>query len=271
MTTGKTTSNVLSDSVKVTWITGGGTGIGRALALAYASDGWTVVVSGRREDALLKTQELAMAFSGQVMVHVCDVTIESQIIEVVEDISLKYGRLDLVIANAGYAQNGWFTELDLQDWKRQFDVNFFGLISTVQHSIPLLTQTHGQVVLISSVMAYIRFPKSSAYCASKAAVTALGETLQLELGKHHVQCTVIHPGFIESEIGQINTEGRYDASLSDQRPQQFMWTAKDAAKVMKRGIDKRRSHITITWHGKVGEWASRHFPRLLLWLQRTFG
>jgi len=269
--TDKTKSNSLGDSVKVAWITGGGSGIGRALALEYASDGWAVVVSGRREDVLLKTQQLAATFNGQVMVQVCDVTIESQVLEVVQKISVDYGRLDLVIANAGYAQNGWFTELNLKDWQRQFDVNFFGLISTVQHSISLLTETHGQVVLISSVMAYIRFPKSSAYCASKAAVTALGETLQLELGKYNVQCTVIHPGFIESEIGQINTDGRYDASLSDQRPQRFMWKAKDAAKVMKRGIARKRSHITITWHGKAGEWASRHFPRVVLWLQRTFG
>ena len=271
MGTGKIKSNTLNDSIHVAWITGGGSGIGRALALEYASEGWIVVVSGRREEALIETQQLALGRSGEVVPHVCDVTVESQIVSVVTEITGQYGRLDLVIANAGYAQNGWFTELDLKDWKRQFDVNFFGLISTVQHSLPLLKETHGQVVLISSVMAYIRFPKSSAYCASKAAVTALGETLQLELGKYNVQCTVIHPGFIESEIGQINTDGRYDAGLSDQRPQRFMWKAKDAAKVMKRGIARRKSHLTITGHGKVGEWAARHFPRLLLWLQRRFG
>ncbi len=253
---------------KVVWITGGGSGIGRSLALEYAKTGWLVVISGRREDALKETQALGQQEC--IQTHRCDVTKEFEVYKTVEWIENELGRLDLVIANAGYAQSGWFTDLSLNDWHRQFGVNFFGLISTVQAALPLLKQSKGQVVLMSSVMAYVRFSKSSAYCASKAAVTALGETLQLELDSFGVSCSIVHPGFVESEIGQINDEGRFDASLTDKRPTQFMWDTPRAARVMKRQLDKRKSHITITGHGKIGEFCARHFPRLVLWLQRRF-
>ncbi len=253
---------------KVAWITGGGSGIGRSLALEYAESGWIVVISGRREAALKETQSIGT--TDHIKVCRCDVTVESEVYKTVAWIEAEFGRLDLVIANAGYAQSGWFTALSLEDWHRQFGVNFFGLVSTVQASVPLLERSKGQIVLMSSVMAYVRFPKSSAYCASKAAVTALGETLQLELDSAGVSCSIIHPGFVESEIGQVNEEGQFDPSLKDKRPSQLMWDTPKAARVMKRQIDNRKSHITITGHGKIGEFCARHFPRLLLWLQRRF-
>ncbi len=251
----------------VVWITGGGSGIGRALALAYAQSSCEVVVSGRRMEALLETQRL-----GGANIHPlrCDVTKNNDLQQAIEWIEENFRRLDVVIANAGYAQSGLLENLSMANWKRQMEVNLFGLVATVQYSLPLLEQSGGQVVLMSSVMAYVRFPKSGAYAASKAAVTAFGETLQLELHHSAVDCTIVHPGFIESEIGQIDANGQYNPTLKDKRPSKLMWKADDAANVMKRAIDKRKSHVTITGHGKIGEWFARHAPRLLLWIQSRF-
>lgn len=251
----------------VVWITGGGSGIGRALALTYAQSGCEVVVSGRRLDSLLETQRLG---GDKIHPRCCDVTKENEVQQTLDWIRDTFHRLDVVIANAGYAQSGRLDELSITDWHRQMEVNLFGLVITVQQALPFLEKTGGQVVLMSSVMAYVRFPKSGAYAASKAAVTAFGETLQLELQHSSVDCTIVHPGFIESEIGQIDTNGKYDATLKDKRPSKLMWKASDAACVMKRAIDQRKSHVTITWHGKIGEWFARHAPRLLLWIQGRF-
>jgi len=252
---------------KVVWITGGGSGIGRALALEYAEYGHTVVISGRRVSALEDTKS---KYPDRITPIVCDVTKDDMVAQVVEEIVRLHHRIDVVIANAGYGQSGWVQKVEMNQWRRQFDVNFFGLVSTVRHSLPHLKRSGGQVVLMSSVMAYVRFIKSAPYCASKAAVTAFGETLQLELRDSKADCTIVHPGFVESEIGQINAEGTFDPTMHDRRPQHLMWTAERAARVMKRAIDRRRSHFTFTAHGVVGELLARFFPRALLWAMKRF-
>lgn len=257
----------VSQEKQVVWITGGGSGIGRSLAQAYANEGHTVVISGRRSVALEETKSL---HPGLIVPMVCDVTNDEMVENVVQQILALYQRIDVVIANAGYGQSGWVQKVEMHQWRRQFDVNFFGLISTVRHSLPHLKESGGQVVLMSSVMAYVRFIKSAPYCASKAAVTAFGETLQLELRDSKAGCTIIHPGFVESEIGQINAEGTYDPTMKDRRPQHLMWTGERAARVMKRAIDKRRSHYTFTAHGVLGELLARYFPRTLLWAMKKF-
>lgn len=257
----------MSTNEKVVWITGGGSGIGQSLAFAYASEGHTAIVSGRRASALEAT---ANAYPNQIVPIVCDVTNDAQVEAVVQTIIERFQRLDVVIANAGYGQSGWIQKVEMHQWRRQFDVNFFGLISTVRHTLPHVEASGGQVVLMSSVMAYVRFAKSAPYCASKAAVTAFGESLQLELKASNAGCTIIHPGFVESEIGQINAEGTFDPTMKDRRPQKLMWSGEKAARVMKRAIDKRKSHFTFTAHGVAGEFMARHFPRLTLWIMKRF-
>lgn len=254
---------------KVVWITGGGTGIGRALCLEYAKYGFQVVISGRRLDRLESVSADSRSFSGSVFPMVCDVTDEQQILDVIKEIKNRFHRLDIVIANAGYAQTGQLEDASIEDWHRQLNVNVIGAAKCATNSLPLLRETIGRVVFISSVMAYVRFPRSGLYSASKAALTAIGETLQLELDSG-VSCTIIHPGFVESEIGQIDSFGRYDSSATDHRPKRFMWSAEDAARVMIKGIRKRKSHLTITRHGIFGLHMARLFPRLVLWIQRNW-
>ena len=257
----------MSVGEKIVWITGGGSGIGQSLAFAYANDGHTVIVSGRRTTALEAT---AKKYPTKIVPLMCDVTDDTQVKAVVETIIQRFHRLDIVIANAGYGQSGWIQKVEMHQWRRQFDVNFFGLISTVRHALPHVKATGGQVVLMSSVMAYVRFAKSAPYCASKAAVTAFGESLQLELKDSKAGCTIIHPGFVESEIGQINAEGTFDPTMKDRRPQRLMWSGERAARVMKRAISKRKSHYTFTAHGLAGEFMARHFPKLTLWIMKRF-
>ena len=118
---------------QVVWITGGGSGIGRSLAQAYANEGHAVVVSGRRSAALEETKSLHPEL---IVPMVCDVTNDEMVEKVVQDILALFTRIDVVIANAGYGQSGWVQKVEMHQWRRQFDVNFFGLVSTVRHSLP---------------------------------------------------------------------------------------------------------------------------------------
>ena len=248
---------------EVVWITGAGSGIGQAMAIEYASRGFWVVVSGRREDRLVQVQKEIEASGGTCLASVCDVSQDAEIQASVAQIIEICGRLDIVIANAGFSVSGRLEGLSSDDWKRQFDVNVIGAMQTVRFALPYLEKTNGRAVLISSVMAYVGVAKTGAYAASKAALTAIGETLHLELLGTGISCTVVHPGFVESEIGQVSNDGVYNADIKDPRPAQLLWTKEKAAKVIFRAVAKRKRLFVFTAHGKFAVWMGRHCPAIV--------
>lgn len=250
---------------QVVWITGGGSGIGRSLALLYASKGYQVVISGRREDKLWETQSM-YSQEDSIVPMVCDVSVEVDVQSTVQKIVDQFQRLDILLANAGFAMGGSVVELSHEAWAKQMDVNLFGLLHCVRHAYPHLVKTGGRIALVSSVMAYTRTYKTGAYAASKSAVTAIGETLHIELQGTNVSCTVIHPGFVESEIGQVDATGHYNPTLKDNRPKQLFWTSEKAAGVMYTAIQKRKKMYTFTMHGTIAVLLARFVPSLMYWV-----
>lgn len=245
---------------KSVWITGGGSGIGRALALEFARQGARVAVSGRRLGKLESSVEAINAAGGTGLAVQCDVTEEQQVIEAVEQVVDEFGALDVAIANAGFGVGGRVEELSADDWRRQFDVNVVGAAITARHSLPELRKTDGRVVLMGSVAGTITQPGNSAYSASKYAVRAIGQALAMELADEGVSCTLVQPGFIESEIGQVDNKGEFREDWDDKRPQQLLWPADKAARVIVRAIEKRKREFTFTVHGKVASFFGKHMP-----------
>lgn len=248
---------------QVVWITGGGSGIGRALALAFAGEGANVAVSGRREDRLEEVVEAVGSKEGKALAVRCDVTDEASVAEAVQKVVRTLGGLDVAVANAGFSVAGRIEKLSAADWRRQLDVNVIGVAMTARYAIPHLRERGGRLVLIGSVTSMLPTPGVGAYAASKYAVRAIGQTLAVELHGSGVSCTTIHPGYIESEIAQVDNQGRFDASREDRRPQNLMWPADKAARVMIDAIAKRKREYTFTGHGKVGAFAGRHLPGLV--------
>lgn len=246
---------------QVAWVTGGSSGIGRALAVELARQGaGLVAVSGRREDRLAETVAAVEQAGGAGLAVPCDVTDEGAVLAAADRIADHGGKLDTVVANAGFGVAGRFEKLELADWRRQFDVNVFGAISTVKASLPHLRESRGRIGLVGSVMAYITFSKNGPYCASKAAVRAIGETLNLELHSAGVTTTVMHPGFVATELGQVDNRGVFKAERKDPRPGALMWQPQDAARVMARALYRRRRELVFTAHGKLGVFVSQKFP-----------
>lgn len=248
---------------QVAWITGAGSGIGRALALELARQGAVTVVSGRRADRLDEVVAAISSQGGRALSLACDVTDDDAVARTVATIAAELGGLDLAIANAGMAVRGRFEAMRIEQWRRQFDINVLGLVSTARHALPELRKRRGRLALMGSVAGYICHSGSSAYCASKFAVRAIGETLSQELHGSGVSCTSIHPGYVESEIAKVDDHGVFDPTREDRRPRQLMWPADRAARVMVRAIYKRKRECVVTGHGKLGAWMGRHAPGLV--------
>ena len=248
---------------QVVWITGGGSGIGRALALAFADEGATVAVSGRREDRLQRVvQELEKRGAKGLAVR-CDVTDEASVAEAVRKVVRTFGGLDVAVANAGFTVAGRIEKLSAADWRRQLDVNVIGAAMTARYAIPHLRERKGRLALVGSVMSMVSMPGLGAHSASKYAVRAIGQALAVELHGSGVSCTTIFPGYTESEIAQVDNQGRFDASREDRRPKNLIWRTNRAARVMVDAIAKRKREYTFTAHGKAGAFAGRHMPGLV--------
>jgi len=249
-------------SAKVVWITGASAGIGQAMARQFAREGAIVAASARRVDRLHELAGEIERAGGSAQVVPCDVTDDASVGAAVERVVGEQGRLDVAVANAGFSVDGRIAELPDEDWRRQYDTNVFGLLSTIRHAMPHLRDAEGRMALIASVAAFVPFPKAGAYSSSKAAVAAIGETLSAELAGTPVTCTTIHPGFVSSELPQIDRHGRFRPEWEDRRPAQLMWEAEDAARVMVRAIHRRKREFVFTGHGRFSVWAARHFHGL---------
>jgi short-subunit dehydrogenase len=247
---------------QVVWITGASSGLGKYLAFEFTKQGAIVALSARRIDKLEEVLDQVKKLGGQGSVFPCDVLEEEQIQAAVQDIVKKFGKLDVAIANAGFGVYGRIQELSAKEWSRQFAVNVTGLALTAKYAIPHLKATHGRLVLMGSVAAFIPSPQTGAYGASKAAVKSIGETLQVELSDTGVSCTVIHPGFVDSDIARVDNEGTLHADRLDVRPKNLMWSTEKAAKVMINAISKRKKTYIFTAHGKLMAFVGKHFSGL---------
>ncbi len=248
---------------KSVWITGGGSGLGKYMALQFAQEGARVAISGRRADKLENTCNAVRAVGGEVIAVVCDVTDEAAIDAALAQVAQAFGQVDVVVANAGASVSGPIEGLSMADWRRQFDINVCGTAMTAAKAIPYLRKTQGRLALIGSVAALAYFSNAAPYQASKAAVMALGTSLSIELAPDGISCTTIHPGFVHSDIFKVDNQGGLHDERVDKRPQQLMWQTDAAARVMCNAIWKRKREFVFTGHGRLGWFVARHFPGLL--------
>jgi NAD(P)-dependent dehydrogenase (short-subunit alcohol dehydrogenase family) len=250
-------------SGQVVWITGAGSGIGRALALELAGRGAKVALSGRRQKNLEEVATAIEERGGAALPVLCDVTDEDDVQRAAERVAAELGRIDAVVANAGFSVAGKLSRLSAEDWRRQLDTNVVGAAITVRHALPHLLKTRGRIALVGSVAAFTPAPGVGAYCASKAALRMMGLSLAVELHGTGVSVSLLHPGFVESEIAQVDNEGRHDPSRVDKRPKNLMWPADRAAKSMADALAARKREHVFTGHGKVGAFLGQHTPGLL--------
>jgi NAD(P)-dependent dehydrogenase (short-subunit alcohol dehydrogenase family) len=184
------------------WITGASQGIGRAVALAAAQRGWTVSATARGEAGLAA---LVAEGGGRISAFPGDITDRAGLAAVVEAVEAANGPITVAVLNAGTHQPTDGAAFDPSVYDRLIAVNLGGAINSVAAILPRFTaRKSGRLALVSSVAAYRGLPKAGAYCASKAAVTALAESLRLDLAGLGVAVQVIHPGFVRTPLTDKN-------------------------------------------------------------------
>jgi NAD(P)-dependent dehydrogenase (short-subunit alcohol dehydrogenase family) len=195
---------------KVALITGAGSGIGKAAAVLLAKEGAKVAALSRSQDELEQTVAEIEGYGGEGLVITADTSQPEQMQRAIQQIVERWGRLDIVFANAGI--NGvWapLEELEPDEWDRTLDINLKGTFLTVKYAVPYLKKQGGAVVVTSSVNGTRIFSNTgaTAYSCSKAAQVAFTKMVALELARHRIRVNVICPGAIETDI-QENTEQR---------------------------------------------------------------
>jgi len=188
-------------AAKLAWITGGGSGIGRALALCLAEQGWRVVISGRRLAAL----EAVAADNAQIIPKVLDVTDAPATQQFFADLTQTMGVPDLVVLNAGDYKPMSIDEFDLELIRHLNAVNYLGVMHGLAACLPAMRERGaGQILLMASVAGYRGLPNAAAYGATKAALINFAESLYPLLKHEGVLLRVVNPGFVKTPLTAQN-------------------------------------------------------------------
>jgi len=254
---------------KVVLITGASSGIGASLGKSLSESGSLVGLCARRIDRLEAVAK-TLRRSDRHLICRLDVRDPASIHEAVDSIIKKFGRIDGVIVNAGYAVTGKFEKLTIEDYRHQFETNVFGAISTISAALPEIKKQRGFIGVIGSVNSYLSFDGVGAYAMSKFAVRALSESLYHELYPSGVSVTLVCPGFVKSEIRQVDNRGVFHSDGQDNLPKWIVMPTDQASRLILKGIAKKRREILITAHGKFAVFLKNHMPEFFHWLLRVF-
>ncbi len=233
-----------STPFRTAWITGGSTGIGRALVLELVRRGAHVAVSGRAIDSLQSLEAEAKDLPGKVISLPLDVADRDATLRVGEEAMRLLGDLDLMVACAGTHVPMKAETFSSSPFRKLLDTNVMGTVHALEAVVPrFIAQRRGHVVVVSSVAGYRGLPTASAYGASKAALINMSEALHIELKRHGVKLQLVNPGFVRTPLTDKNTF-----------PMPFLMPVEKAGRQLYEGLLTDRFEIT--------------FPKRFTWLMK---
>ncbi len=247
---------------KVVVITGASSGIGEALARRYAAAGARVVVAARRIDRLEKL--VAELGNDHIFAVQTDVTNAEDCRMLVEKSIARFGRMDVLINNAGLSMRALFEEVDLAVLHRLMDVNFWGTVNCTKYALPWLLESRGTVAGIISIAGHVGLPGRTGYAASKFAVRGFLDTLRIENLKKGLHVLVVAPGFTASEVrfAALNAGGQQQGASP--RNEGKMMSAETCAGHIYNAVKNRKRQLVLTFmEGKLTVFLGKWWPSLL--------
>ncbi|CAA9283254.1 MAG: Short-chain dehydrogenase [uncultured Adhaeribacter sp.] len=247
---------------KVVIITGGSSGIGQACAFAFGSAGAKVVISGRNPQ---KLQETASALAAQGITHLAVQSDVSQLAaaeKLVQAAVEQFGRIDILINNAGISMRALFQEVDLSVIKQVMDINFYGTVYVTKFALPYILKSKGSVIGVSSVAGYRGLPGRTGYSASKFAMQGLLEALRTEVMHQGVHVMVACPGFTASNIRNTALNATGATQGESPRAEEKMMSAEEVAARILKATRARRREVVMTAQGKITVFLNKWLPGL---------
>lgn len=195
---------------KIAFITGATSGFGKACAVKFAAHGYDLILNGRRTDRLEDLQrQLENKFNIAILLLPFDVRDEKAVFSAIQNLPQDWQAIDVLINNAGLALGrDFFEEADIEDWNIMVDTNIKGFMYVARAVTPLMVKRKsGHIINMGSVAAKQLYEKGNMYCATKFAVDALSQGMRIDLLRHGIKVTAIHPGAAETEFSEVRFKG----------------------------------------------------------------
>ena len=252
---------------KTIWITGASSGIGKAVAIELSSKNVTLILSGRKEEALKETEKRCVKNGCQTVILPFDLGNEQSIEEAALFIKENNIKIDALYQFGGISQRSFVAETPVSVDRKIFEVNYFGTIALTKKVLPqMLKNGGGQIAVTSSIVGKFGFPYRSSYSASKQALHGFFESLRAENAKNNIAVSIIIPGRIKTNISvnAINKDGKTHAQMD--AGQDTGMSAEKCAKVICKKLKKERKEILVGGSEVIMVHIRRFLPRLYYYM-----
>lgn len=248
---------------KVVIITGASSGIGLACVKEFAKHGYTVVMAARSIEKLTEIQTEMIVSGKEVFSIKADVSSEKDCKNIIDLTIEKFGRIDILINNAGISMRAAFKDLELKVLHSLMNTNFWGTVYCTKFALPYIIKTGGSIVGVSSIAGFMGLPGRTGYSASKFAMHGFLETLRVEHLKQNLHVMIVAPGFTASNIRKsaLNSSGAIQGESP--REENKMMTSEEVAYHIFKGIIKRKRLVVLTLQGKLAVFLRKIVPSFI--------
>lgn len=249
--------------VKVAFITGASSGIGKALAYKAAEAGIATHLAARNEQALLEiVNDISTQFNVSCTYSVTDVSQEIECKRFIEDGISIHGKINYLINNAGISMRGLFIETELSVLKNLMEVNFWGSVYCTKYALSYILQSKGSIVGVSSIAGFKGLPARTGYSASKFALQGFLESLRNENLKTGLHVMIACPGYTESNIRKSALDASGNAQGDTPLNESKLMSSEEVAFKIWEGISQKRWYLIMTMQGKLAVFINKWFPKL---------
>jgi dehydrogenase/reductase SDR family member 7B len=247
---------------KVVIITGASSGIGKALAFAFGQEGAKIVITGRKKEPLFEVSEALKIQGIDNLPIISDVSIEAHNADVINKTIEKYGKIDVLINNAGISMRSMFEDCDVDVIKKVMDINFYGTVYATKYALPYIKETKGSIVGVSSIAGYRGLPVRTGYSASKFAMNGFLEALRTELLHTGVHVLTACPGFTASNIRVASLGSDGNSKGESMRDEGNMTSSEKVAQYILKAVKNRDRDMVLTLQGKMVVFLNKWLPKL---------
>ena len=246
---------------KVVIVTGASSGIGESTVHAFAAKGASVVLAARNQAKLDQLESrVQQKYNTPTLTIPTDVSREDDCRNLIECTLERFGRIDVLVNNAGISMRALFDQVDLQVIRNLMETNFWGSVYCTHYALPHLLKSKGSVVGVSSIAGYRGLPGRTGYSASKFAMQGFLESLRTENLHTGLHVMVICPGFTATNIRKVALDADGKAQGESPREENKMMTADEVADHLLRGVERRKRTVILTSQGKMTVFLNKWFP-----------